>query len=269
MPVLTASGAPLRLSASKIKDALLCMRMFKLAHIDELAEKQPSKYLTFGTTMHDVFELAHLSPKKPTKTQMRKWLDKFWISKEDEAKALSEGLENWQVLGYESVKEEVEFKELGNKIIDDYHESVIKPGLYVPSLHSEIYFRLPFSRGYEISGKIDRIVETENGKLQIIDWKTSQKKASEKELMKDVQLGIYWWAVKELFDLKDEDIEDTGLYYLRHSEYKAVKHDIFSLGGVLGQIEQVIDDVEAGRFPKQRSWKCNFCDVAHICQPDS
>ena len=265
MPILTAKNQPLRLSASKIKDALLCMRLFKLAHIDLLAKPKPSKYLTFGTTMHDVFELAHLRDKPPTKREMKGWLNKFWIKKDEEYNALLNGLEYWEALGYESIKEEVEFKELGIKIIDDYHASVIKAGEYKPSLHTEIYFKLPFSKGYELSGKIDRIVETDEGKLQIVDWKTSQKKDSINALMKDVQLGIYWWASKELFNINDDDIEDTGLYYLRHSEYRAIKHDIFSLGGVLGQIEEVIDKVENEYFVPTKSWKCNYCDVKDAC----
>ena len=268
MTILNAKGEPVRLSASKLKDAQLCMHSFKLAHIDLLEERKASKFLHFGTVMHEVFELSHLEQDPPTKKQMKDWLKEFWIPKEEKELMSNTNKHSWEVLGYDTLKDEVEFKELGNNIIDTYFDNTIKKGNYISNEHTEVYFRLPFLRGFEISGKIDRIVRTSEGKVQIVDWKTSKKTASVNQLLNDFQLGIYWWASKVLFNLQDEDIEDIGLYYLRHAEYHGVKFDQFSLGGVMGQIDSILEDIERGYFPypkQYNKWKCNYCDSRAYC----
>jgi ATP-dependent exoDNAse (exonuclease V) beta subunit len=265
MPILTANGEPLRLSVSKIKDAETCMRMFKLKHIDLAQPEEPAKYLNFGTTMHDVFELLHTGAIPPPRAKAFEWLDKYWLTKEQEIRMLKEKLESWQVLCYDSVKDEVEYKELGRQIIDSYYDNVIDKGLYRPSKYAEIYFRLPLMFDYEISGRIDRIVETDSGKLQIVDWKTSKNRESEDRLEEDVQLAVYWWAAKQILDLTDDDIESAGLYYLRYNDFRAVTLDQFTIGAIMFRIEKIIDDIEHHRFPKTRSWKCRYCDVAQDC----
>ena len=210
--IKTASGQDLRLSPTRLDEADTCMRMFKLKHIDEHVSDEASKYLSFGSNMHLVMELAHVGDEPPTLDEMLKMLDKYWFPFDYELKARKLGIPQWQALGYESQAEEIEWHELGANIVKAYHEKEIASGNYLKSWQSEFYFRVPLIHGYEVSGVIDRIVQLPNGKYRIIDWKTSQSKKKPEDLQQDYQMALYWWAAQQVLGLKESELEDCGHY---------------------------------------------------------
>lgn len=262
-------GQPFRISPTRIQDGELCMLRFKLVHLDGVDEElyEPNKHLTFGATIHAVLQLAHSGPNAPTREQLFEWLDACWVDFNTRLYMVKHDVPAWQALGYESEDEEREWKKLGRSILDDYYVAQIQ-GNYIQAWQTEVYHQLPMPDSpYMMSVKIDRIDKLPNGKYRIIDYKTSQKPATPKELNEDLQIILYAWAVNQVYGIAYEDIEEIGEYYLRHQKFvkPEIPIDHFMVGAALQRVQMVIQKAEAGKFYPNEGWWCRFCQARAIC----
>lgn len=107
-----------------------------------------------------------------------------------------------------------ELIEAGNEIINEFYDQYGRTKFNV--LHKEYGFRFVLG-SYLISGYIDRIDSFGEDAVKIIDYKTGKWEISPKDIPKNLQLGIYALAVKELYPDKDIHAE---LYYLRSRKTK-------------------------------------------------
>ena len=121
----------------------------------------------------------------------------------------------------------------------------------------ELAFNLKIG-GNTIIGKIDRIDDLGNGKVQIIDYKTgTSKDKPEKE-----QLFIYQMAAQEILNLKPELL---SYYYLDDGK-------ILSFLGTEKELEQQkekvleqIEKIKNSEFEPTPGWQCQYCDFKDIC----
>ena len=79
----------------------------------------------------------------------------------------------------------------------------------------ETYFRIPLKDGLQFSGYIDYIMKFEN-KIYLIDWKSNKDIITDEDLKNNIQLSMYYWAS----DVLGHKVDELGLYFLRHLEYK-------------------------------------------------
>lgn len=111
-----------------------------------------------------------------------------------------------------------------------------------------------------VSGYIDR-VDIVGDTLYITDYKSGKREEAQKNITKNVQLGIYALAMKKAFP--DKNIH-ASLYYLRSGKQKG---HLFTDGDLL-EVELLIRDliyklVNKNNFSyTPNSFICSFCDYA-------
>jgi len=111
-----------------------------------------------------------------------------------------------------------------------------------------------------VSGYIDRI-DIVGDTVYIIDYKSGKREEAQKNISKNIQLGIYALAMKKAYP--DKNIH-ASLYYLRSGKQKG---HLFTDGDLL-EIELLIRDliyklVNKGNFSyTPNSFICSFCDYA-------
>ena len=62
-----------------------------------------------------------------------------------------------------------------------------------------------------------------NDKIYLIDWKSNKEIISDEDLNDNIQLSMYYWASREL----GHEVDEIGLYFLRHLEYKTTTRTIW------------------------------------------
>ncbi|MCX7940279.1 MAG: PD-(D/E)XK nuclease family protein [Endomicrobia bacterium] len=188
------------LSYSKMSMYIQCPRRYRLCYIDRLGVK-PQGFFSIGSTIHNTLELFYkIKPKKrkePSIDELFRLYDQCWIS-----------------AGYSSKQEEQEYYQNGKKWLTSYYEKFVKEQ-YLPAYMTEEYFELPIGKGNHVMiGYIDRVQNNPDGTFEILDYKTDPKVRTQEEVDKDLQLTIYYWAMRN----KGIDIKRLGLIFIRFGE---------------------------------------------------
>ena len=132
-------------------------------------------------------------------------------------------------------------------------------------LEKEVFMDIDDEGKYKMWGFIDRIAfNKEKNEYEVHDYKTAKNLPSKEKVAKDRQLGIYAWAIKELYG--EEKEVNLIWHYLAHDtkitskrtneELKKLKQDILNL---IHKIE------ETDYFPPTKSILCNWCEYKSIC----
>jgi CRISPR/Cas system-associated exonuclease Cas4 (RecB family) len=97
-------------------------------------------------------------------------------------------------------------------------------------------------------------------KIYLIDWKSNKEIISDEDLNDNIQLSMYYWASREL----GHEVDEIGLYFLRHLEYKTTTRtndstlDLFKNALVIEKaFEQ--EDLTANYSKENCKW-CGFKD---------
>lgn len=189
------------LSYSKMSMYIQCPRRYRLCYIDRVGVKRRG-FFSIGSTIHNTLELFYqIKPKKkkkePTLEELLQLYDRCWIP-----------------AGYQSKEEEMEYYKKGKEWLVNYYDKFVKDK-YIPAYATEEYFELPIGDNTHVMiGYIDRIQLNPDGSFEIIDYKTDPKIRSQEEVDKDLQLTIYYWALKN----KGIEAKRLGLIFIRFGE---------------------------------------------------
>jgi CRISPR/Cas system-associated exonuclease Cas4 (RecB family) len=224
----------LYLSASSIKDYLLCTKKFyyRTSKQFEFTEN-PSMQL--GTVVHSIIE-------------------KYWdLSLED---LLSELVNECmdRKLGSDML-------EKGTKSLTNFYHKRDLWGLSIDD-KIEYSFKLPMSADVFLVGKIDRI--TKDGIL--LDWKTESSPPENIDLVP--QFIVYDYAYKRLFD-RNATIYSVGIYTDTQVMYK--RNTVAYNEMIQSVIPNMADNIRANRFSREGmfSGKCFRCPYKEVCLGDS
>lgn len=244
------------LSYSQIETFRVCPLHYKLRYILKVPTP-PSSSQSFGISIHDTLKDFYLSIKGGKKASKRLILNILE--------------ENWIREGFTSKGHERKFFERARDYLSDYFEAEYDKDR-IPVL-LEQPFTVPledgnFSRPLKIGGKIDRVDEIGNGRIEIIDYKTGANIPTQKQVDHDMQLTFYALAaatIKELpFNKKPEEVKLT-LYYFDNKKKISTVRTKSDLEKAKEEIFKIREQMEKSDFKCSREILCERCEYRLLC----
>jgi len=235
--------APEYLSYSQIDNYLICPLRYKYSYTLKIPVP-PKHTLSFGTTIHETLKEFHVRKmfgKEVTLDELLEIYEKKWIP-----------------LGYRDEKHRKAQFEYGKEVLKKYYEE--NNNLKFKHLGLEKNFILDID-GLKINGKIDRIDQLPNGKIEIIDYKTGNTK-TQKEVDNDVQMTIYTMAATEALKIKPDIL---SFYYVESGTKLSTKRTKKQVDAEKKIIKEVAEEIKEGNFEPKPGKDCEWCDYKEIC----
>lgn len=239
------------LSPTKISTYLACRLMFKYTYIDKLSRYyyQPKSYHSFGASLHRALETFH---------------------KEGGAEAVpTERLveqmhESWTSVGYMSLEDEQAHKEAAQQMLENYHEEHRVEG--VRTLYTEKVLRVDMG-DFILMGRVDRIDEHPDGRLEVIDYKSGRLSVSEEDVRNDLPMGIYAYLLHKTYP---NHPTSASIYCLRSGCVATVEFTEHELSDIKEGVtaiarEIALIDKETIITPQWLEYVCPTCDYLRLC----
>ncbi len=264
-----ASTVPL--SYSSYHTYAECPLRWKFLYVDRLPET-PRGYFTFGRVIHTVLEdlvrpLLVPGARRLAAGDAQRTLDE-WHSKGAEPSAVrpitSEELlaaydRAWLSEGYASPEEEARYKALGRDLLLRYYRQFVKEPPRPVAVEEHLEARWD---GIPIHGYIDRIDRTDDGGLEIVDYKTSRELSGE-DARSSEQLSIYQVLVENNYT---EPVEGLTLYHLRSlTPHRVPPRPREALAALHDRLGTVVDGIRTEAFEPTPGRHCGRCDFQSRC----
>jgi DNA helicase-2/ATP-dependent DNA helicase PcrA len=224
-------------------------------------------HLSFGQSIHKTLELFSLLLIQLNSLSNQN--DLFGTTKTEFTYPKIEKLyeiydKNWIGDWYKDTSQQKQYKDRGYKLLKNYYEYITAKKL-IPSA-VEKTFRLKLE-DYKYVGKIDCIFESKEGKIIIIDYKTTAKPRKKIDKLDKDQLLIYAMAATEFLNKKVEylaywDLEDLSNiieFQATTEEINRVKND------TIKNINEIIETIKTDTFfekdIRNPSHDCEFRDL--------
>ena len=127
--------------------------------------------------------------------------------------------------------------------------------------------KLTESVSTEMKFKIDRVVKGETGKYLVIDYKTSKREKTKRELYTDPQLMIYTAAIAQMYECKISEIT-VAHYYPLTGNLVSVRYMPSHVASFLKKIDQkkwLIRKKKAEDFKPRLNQFCDWCGYKQLC----
>ncbi|KUG15735.1 atp-dependent dna helicase uvrd/pcra [hydrocarbon metagenome] len=235
-------------SASELGTYERCPLKYKYQYVVQI----PSLSRTFfdlGKAVHTAIE--HLSKKQkegipPTKEMALALLDTAWST-----------------AAYESKSHEEKDRETAEALLDTY----LSWQAGNPNRILEVEKRFQISLGGRlVRGAIDRIEETPDGGIVVIDFKTGSKSGniSKNTIQQDMQMNLYSLAVRELYGKLPVR---ASLYYLAPNKTYDYQPTVETIGSFEERVVNLIRAVCAEEFSPTPDYQmCRWCDYKDFCE---
>lgn len=234
---------PKTMSYTQIDTYNSCPLKYKYSYILRIPTL-PNYALSFGTTMHETLKEFHTKRKFGQKVSLE---DLYEIYER-----------KWIPLGYEDEKQRNERYESGKEVLKNYYERHSKEKENIKDIEKP--FNLSIA-GTSFYGKIDRIDDLGDGKVEIIDYKTGSIK-DQKDVDRDAQVTIYAIAAKEALGYKPGPL---CLYFLEAGEKVTTTRTDKDLEKEKIRISEAIDSIKKEQFEANPTIQCGWCPYREIC----
>ncbi len=235
---------PRPLSHSSISLYEECPQKYKFRYIDKIPEK-PKHFFSFGSSVHEALEFFY-----GVKTLPAPSLEAV----------LSYYREHWISAGYKDNVQEQEYFADGEDILKRFYQKHIAD-FQIPFF---VEYKFDFKvDGVPITGRIDRIDKTPDGKLSVTDYKTG--KALEKErVLTDGQLTLYQIACEELLGAP---VSRLSFYHLPTLKEQVIeRHTEEIVSDLRKKITRVASSISKELFePSPSEQRCRWCDYKPLC----
>jgi DNA helicase-2/ATP-dependent DNA helicase PcrA len=258
-------------SFSQIKAYRTCPYQYKLAHILRIPTSGSASF-SFGQSMHSTMQKFYERLKElnqVTQTSLFAETPVGEVSRNGiKAPSLDELLafyeESWIGDWYQDAAQKATYYKTGKEILRAFYESE-KENWTVP-VTMEGWFKIKIGE-HLVHGRIDRIDQSADGSLEIIDYKTGKSKEKLESEDKD-QLLIYQIAVNQLPQYNQVGNAGKLTYFYLNDNVK------LSFLGTEKEIEKLkekmistMSEIKSGNFKATPSAQvCKNCDFRNICQ---
>lgn len=231
----------LRLSPSAIETYSNCPLRYKLS-LDWKLPEEPAAAMQFGQAMHmalmGYFDAVRKGKQVDSETVIASFLDEFAKAKIDEP---------YQRELYEKAGR----RQLATFLTSD----AAKPRGQVKVIEERVKLEVA---GVQISGRIDRVDEDEDG-LTIVDYKTGRPKSQE-YADKSLQLSVYALAMAKQGPIREvvfQNLEDGTTVGTSRTPSQLTKAET--------KIAEVAQKIRAGEFEPNPGFQCSWCAYRMIC----
>lgn len=190
-----------RLSYSQIDSFHQCPRKWTYRYIDDLRFNEQNIYLDYGSAIHKGLENAFIDLKVNHKINAEDFLQTIKQLHYDYAYGDPENELYWyaikdmeRLIHYQGFYEKIKNKEIVG--VEDEFD------LKIPTLFSGEEVEI------NIKGFIDLIYRDNDGKLVVVDHKTSKKKFDKNKRRNNLQIPIYFMAIKDKYG----EYPKSGIY---------------------------------------------------------
>jgi len=247
----------MRVSYSSLENFKQCPLKYKYSQIDKLKEPK-SKEAVFGTYIHKVLKWFYQKdPHFPTLDALLDYYKESWPKK-------SEGFE-WQ----DPEEENSYFKE-GIRILEEYYKTNIPHQTSILDLETRFEVTIDEdpdkpNKKHILTGIIDRIDKLPDGRMEIIDYKTGKRIASQRETDSSAQLSLYAIGVKNRWPRTDLKNLSLSLYFLKFNEKIQSQRTEEDLEKSKEEVIKTIHKIEKSSFEPRPSPLCGWCGYRNIC----
>lgn len=272
-----------KLSPSSISKFSECEMKWFLSYI--LGYREPSgKAAIKGTASHYVMECiaqAKLLAQNGEKDKSDKVVGKIeagnyeidkWIDDAYNHFCLKDNNHKWEAADKKEVTKGVN-KAVQHEFCPANHAEIISPERYfaIPIMEDWAEYYYLDSSGevasdrLKVNGVIDVVYRDNDGTINYLDYKFGKPKdwnsGEEKNfftLQKDVQLCLYYWAIKNLF--KEENI-NTHIWYVHHDKLYSLFFDETHIELAMNKVKEIFLKIKGLYEPKRNiCFKCNWCE---------
>ncbi len=238
----------IKLSPSKIEIYKQCPKRYKLHYVDKLIRKYKKDWphISYGDSVHaalrDFFRIppAVRSYELLEKIYRRNWVRKGFKSREEEAE--------WGRRGLEALRRFYE--------TEDWAKSPICVEKNFEAKYPEVI----------LMGRIDRVDQTPDGGLHIIDYKTGRRGDKEK-LDESLALSLYQIVVERRLR---RPVTKITLHYLDTGEKITTVRKPEQLRDHFEELARLSQEMEMrSSYPPKPGKFCKWCDFLEICSEGS
>ncbi|MFH1379487.1 MAG: PD-(D/E)XK nuclease family protein [bacterium] len=232
----------LDLSYSKVRTYSECPYRYYLVYVKRF-RSPPTAHSSLGHSIHKALELYHAHK------------GSSW---DDLLQAYDDG---WEHEGYADAGESMEFYQRGEEILKKYFDNEKESKSDI--LYTEKDFRIDLGFCF-LRGVIDRVDRLQDGRIELIDYKTNKKIIKKKVLKNDLQLTVYNFACREELNLKPDILTYYFLSHGRKISAVRTRTDEKKLFKILKDTSKKINKKKF-KASTRFCWKCDFkgrCEYA-------
>jgi putative RecB family exonuclease len=249
-------------SFSRVKCFQQCPLRYRFRYLEGRKEAFRSIESFLGSTVHDVLEWLYARRGDDTEPDEPEVLEEF-------SRRWSEGRD--RTVAVIRIKDgDDDYLRLGRDMLSRFfNETFTRDLSRTVSLEQRLSMRL--SATVLFTGFADRIGRTDNGRLFVIDYKTSRTEGDQSEFSEGLQAPLYAACV---LDRHGDDEALAGYHYLRHGTTRWQPVDRDRARRLAQRFLQLVEEVEAAdEFPARPGVLCSWCGFNAICPsaevPDS
>jgi len=234
------------LSYSKINTFNICPLKYYFTYIEK-KKSPPSYHLSYGASVHNALRILHTN-----------FPDLKVVEEKDIEELLSRD-DVWIRDGYISSEQEMELFE---KALDKVKKYVEKNKDFRGKIIATEYNISGFISGLKFIGRLDRIEQTPDGKIDVLDYKTGKSFIDEEGLKSNLQAIIYYLLCKRNWGKK---FGSFYVYYLERNEMVRFVPEEKNIDAAIELIKETVKSIKLAQYQPTPGPLCSWCDFAEIC----
>ncbi len=172
---------------------------------------------------------------------------------------------SWNDDWYYSARQKEEYRTRGKEMLSRFYDELVKQGARPKAVERD--FTMKFGAPpniYSLKGRIDRVDNTADGRVSIVDYKTGTPKQENKLAAKDKeQLLLYQIASEEVFVEKPSELI---YHYLENGNKISFIGTLQDKEALKKKVVDTINSIQQSDFAATPGWHCKSCDFKDICE---